>query len=70
MTLIGNVTVKQFRPGPLSIYPAEPYTRVLTPKYSIVVPLHNEQENVPDLYDRLKAVMEVDGEAFRDRAGR
>ena len=24
------------------------------PKYSIVVPLHNEQENVTDLYDRLK----------------
>ena len=22
------------------------------PKYSIVVPLHNEQENVTDLYDR------------------
>ena len=29
------------------------------PKYSIVVPLHNEQENVTDLYDRLKAVMEA-----------
>src|SRR3954471_22061976 len=34
------------------------------PKYSIVVPLHNEQENVTDLYDRLKAVMEINGEAF------
>src|SRR5262244_4308360 len=34
------------------------------PKYSIVVPLHNEQENVTDLYDRLKAVMEVSGETF------
>src|SRR5712675_473839 len=34
------------------------------PKYSIVVPLHNEQENVTDLYDRLKAVMEVNGESF------
>src|SRR6476646_615451 len=34
------------------------------PKYSIVVPLHNEQENVTDLYDRLKAVMEVNGETF------
>src|SRR2546429_2512619 len=32
------------------------------PKYSIVVPLHNEQENVTDLYDRLKAVMELNGE--------
>jgi glycosyltransferase involved in cell wall biosynthesis len=34
------------------------------PKYSIVVPLHNEQENVTDLYDRLKAVMETTGESF------
>src|ERR1700678_3495708 len=34
------------------------------PKYSIVVPLHNEQENVTDLYDRLKAVMEGRGETF------
>jgi glycosyltransferase involved in cell wall biosynthesis len=34
------------------------------PKYSIVVPLHNEQENVTDLYDRLKAVMETTGETF------
>jgi glycosyltransferase involved in cell wall biosynthesis len=34
------------------------------PKYSIVVPLHNEQENVTDLYDRLKAVMEMHGETF------
>src|SRR5580698_7693190 len=28
------------------------------PKYSIVVPFHNEEENVTTLYDRLKAVME------------
>src|SRR6201982_1251187 len=34
------------------------------PKYSIVVPLHDEQENVTELYDRLKAVMEVNGESF------
>ena len=34
------------------------------PKYSIVVPLHNEQENVTDLYDRLKVVMEAAGETF------
>src|SRR5436305_4679936 len=34
------------------------------PRYSIVVPLHNEQENVTDLYDRLKAVMEINGESF------
>ena len=34
------------------------------PRYSIVVPLHNEQENVTELYDRLKAVMETQGESF------
>jgi len=34
------------------------------PKYSIVVPLHNEQENVTELYDRLKAAMEANGESF------
>ena len=34
------------------------------PKYSIVIPLHNEQENVTELYDRLKAVMEANGESF------
>ena len=28
-------------------------------KYSIVVPFHNEEENVTALYDRLKAVMET-----------
>jgi glycosyltransferase involved in cell wall biosynthesis len=33
-------------------------------KYSIVVPLHNEQDNVTDLYDRLKHVMEASGESF------
>jgi len=33
-------------------------------KYSIVVPLHNEQENVTCLYDRLKMVMEAQSEAF------
>jgi glycosyltransferase involved in cell wall biosynthesis len=34
------------------------------PKYSIVVPFHNEEENVTALYDRLKAVMEQVGENF------
>src|SRR6266542_3833181 len=34
------------------------------PRYSIVIPLHNEQENVTVLYDRLKAVMEGSGESF------
>jgi len=27
------------------------------PKYSIVVPFHNEEENVTKLYDRVKGVM-------------
>ena len=34
------------------------------PKYSIVVPFHNEEENVTELYDRLKVVMEAAGETF------
>lgn len=34
------------------------------PKYSIVVPLHNEQDNVTDLYDRLKHVMEANTASF------
>jgi glycosyltransferase involved in cell wall biosynthesis len=34
------------------------------PKYSIVVPFHNEEENVTALYDRLKDVMEHVGESF------
>ena len=33
-------------------------------KYSIVVPLHNEEENVTDLYARLKQVMEASSESF------
>lgn len=36
----------------------------MVPKYSIVVPFHNEEENVTALYDRLKAVMEHVGETF------
>lgn len=34
------------------------------PKYSVVVPFHNEEENVTALYDRLKDVMEQVGEPF------
>jgi len=34
------------------------------PKYSIVVPFHNEEENVTTLYDRLKEVMEHVGDSF------
>jgi len=34
------------------------------PKFSIVVPFHNEEENVTRLYDRLTAVMEATGESF------
>jgi glycosyltransferase involved in cell wall biosynthesis len=33
-------------------------------KYSIVVPFHNEEENVTTLYDRVKLVMEHVGEPF------
>ncbi|MBV9608178.1 MAG: glycosyltransferase family 2 protein [Acidobacteria bacterium] len=33
-------------------------------KYSIVVPFHNEEDNVPLLYDRLRTVMEGTGEGF------
>lgn len=33
-------------------------------KYSVVVPFHNEEENVTALYDALKAVMEQVGESF------
>ena len=33
-------------------------------KFSIVVPFHNEEDNVTELYDRLKAVMENVGESF------
>jgi glycosyltransferase involved in cell wall biosynthesis len=34
------------------------------PKYSIVVPFHNEEENVTVLYDRVKHVMEHVGASF------
>ncbi|MEO8724775.1 MAG: glycosyltransferase family 2 protein [Acidobacteriaceae bacterium] len=34
------------------------------PKYSIVVPFHNEQENLTVLYERLQAVMESVGDSF------
>src|SRR5580693_5690824 len=34
------------------------------PKYSIVVPFHNEEDSVTALYDQLKAVMEGVGEPF------
>jgi glycosyltransferase involved in cell wall biosynthesis len=36
----------------------------MMPKYSIVVPFHNEEENVTTLYDRLKEVMEHVGDSF------
>ena len=48
---------------PLRI-PAQSGYTTSVPKYSIVVPFHNEQESVTELYDRLKAVMEQVGEAF------
>ena len=33
-------------------------------KYSVVVPFHNEEDNVTELYDRLKNVLEAVGESF------
>jgi len=36
----------------------------MMPKYSIVVPFHNEEDNVTALYDRLKEVMEHVGDSF------
>jgi len=33
-------------------------------KYSVVVPFHKEEENVTELYDRLKAVMEATQQNF------
>ena len=39
------------------------------PKYSIVIPLHNEQENVTDLYDRLKEDIEKSRSTFQKRYG-
>ncbi len=34
------------------------------PKYSVVVPFHNEENNVTALYDRLKDVMEQVADSF------
>jgi glycosyltransferase involved in cell wall biosynthesis len=34
------------------------------PKYSVVVPFHNEQENVAELYQRLHTVMQATGERY------
>jgi glycosyltransferase involved in cell wall biosynthesis len=39
------------------------YHRIV-PKYSIVVPFHNEEENVTTLYDRVKLMMEQVGDSF------
>ena len=40
------------------------YNLKIVLKYSIVVPFHNEEQNVTELYDRLKVVMEATGEPF------
>ena len=45
-------------------YGAEAGYNRRVPKYSIVVPFHNEQESVTELYGRLKAVMEHVGGSF------
>ena len=44
--------------------PRDIYNQEIVLKYSIVVPFHNEAENVTELYDRLKDVMETTGEGF------
>jgi glycosyltransferase involved in cell wall biosynthesis len=36
----------------------------LSPKYSVIVVVYNEQEDVADLYGRLKSAMESNGETF------
>jgi glycosyltransferase involved in cell wall biosynthesis len=55
--LIAGVRLRRF--GVAGIYNV---STVL--KYSIVVPFHNEEDSVTELYDRLKAVMEAAGEPF------
>src|ERR1035437_2493101 len=47
----------------LRIHQGGVYTNTM-PKYSIVVPFHNEEENVTVLYARLKQVMELVGDSF------
>lgn len=39
-------------------------TELTAPRYSVIVPFHNEEDNVTTLYDRLKQVMEHVGEPF------
>jgi len=53
----------QFRAGNSSGIAISGYHRGV-PKYSIVVPFHNEEENVTTLYDRVKLVMEQVGDSF------
>jgi len=36
----------------------------MSPKISIVVPFHNEEGNVPEMYARLHSVMEQTGETY------
>src|SRR6266480_3861061 len=50
------------RPLPSGLAPR--YNFYIVIKYTIVVPFHDEEENVTELYDRLKAVMESTGETF------
>ena len=46
------------------VHPYHAAYHLQVPKYSIVVPFHNEEENVTTLYDRVKHVMEQVGESF------
>jgi glycosyltransferase involved in cell wall biosynthesis len=54
---------RQFRPAYLHPRARNAY-HIDVPKYSIVVPFHNEEENVTTLYDRVKLVMEHVGDSF------
>ena len=48
----------------IQVVPLDLRLNALMAKYSIVVPLHNEEENVTQLYARLKQVMEQVGDSF------
>ena len=58
----GSVAESESPPQSRAFYYAIIFFNV--PKYSIVVPFHNEEENVTEMYSRLKAVMESVGDSF------
>lgn len=64
--MLGSATQKESSPGgPENAHRAGAHIyNGEVPKYSIVVPFHNEEDSVTELYDRLKAIMEATGESF------